>query len=563
MYNPIRGGTRGGQGDFKWSDVKDDEQRENYLGHSINAPKGRWQNGKDITWYLKDKQGDEDERAEEIRKIKEAEEDALSAALGFAPTPRAPPPPPVDENAVVLAEAAKAAEKERRRKEKDERKAARATKRAEREERGHKSSRRHRDEDERGGKERERDRDGGRREREYDDRYQRRDSRDYQSSSRREYSRDDHMKLKPYICKDPHCQRDFARSDALSKRGAVGISRLPRDATPIDEEEFVPDDDVPFAVTVAPPAPLSETAKADWRATQAAGERHWRRLDFPRKAAEGKKFVDEDLSSDDDDESKKVVASVEDTSHEGGDAPRNEEPRVSGGDEMGFEGDEQVEQLNEEEQFATFSNFDYVPRFEPRWELAPLPVPSRLDTPPSPERPESHFAIPYPSSFETHAAYFSTQSSSEYSVFPSPLNAEYFSPQAYDDSTSPAPSSYDHRVDHAAPGYQQHVVEHGLRRSDSIDSFSSGYTFFAESEYAPASPPNQLAPDVYSPISSPQWDQSQFQPSVQYGQYEHIPAWQYSTEHQTQQHHCTADCQCMLHGSGSHYEDIQAVGGMY
>ena len=30
---------RGGRADFKWEDVKDDAQRENYLGHSLMARK--------------------------------------------------------------------------------------------------------------------------------------------------------------------------------------------------------------------------------------------------------------------------------------------------------------------------------------------------------------------------------------------------------------------------------------------------------------------------------------------------------------------------------------------
>ncbi|KAF7312141.1 Phosphatidylinositol phosphate kinase PIPK5 [Mycena indigotica] len=81
----IRPGNRGGQGDFKWSDVSADKDRENYLGHSINAPTGRWQKNKDVHWYSRDKDGTEDERDAEIRKIKEAEADALAVALGFAP----------------------------------------------------------------------------------------------------------------------------------------------------------------------------------------------------------------------------------------------------------------------------------------------------------------------------------------------------------------------------------------------------------------------------------------------------------------------------------------------
>ena len=97
---------RGGQGDFKWSDVaavsvpspllppqpsltlglgSQDKDREYYLGHSLRAPVGRWQNGKDLTWYNKeggaDAEARERERQEELKRIKEAEEDALAQAL--------------------------------------------------------------------------------------------------------------------------------------------------------------------------------------------------------------------------------------------------------------------------------------------------------------------------------------------------------------------------------------------------------------------------------------------------------------------------------------------------
>lgn len=53
------GGTRGGHDQFKWSDVATDEHRENYLGHSLLAPVGRWQKGEkgqNISGqYLKDR----------------------------------------------------------------------------------------------------------------------------------------------------------------------------------------------------------------------------------------------------------------------------------------------------------------------------------------------------------------------------------------------------------------------------------------------------------------------------------------------------------------------------
>ncbi|KAH8119435.1 kinase phosphorylation protein-domain-containing protein [Phellopilus nigrolimitatus] len=86
MFEPIRGGTRGGQAEFKWSDVSADKDREHYLGHSINAPTGRWQKNKDVHWYNRDSDMGEAEKQAEIKRIKEAEEEAMSQALGFAPT---------------------------------------------------------------------------------------------------------------------------------------------------------------------------------------------------------------------------------------------------------------------------------------------------------------------------------------------------------------------------------------------------------------------------------------------------------------------------------------------
>ncbi|KAF2755581.1 hypothetical protein EJ05DRAFT_105669 [Pseudovirgaria hyperparasitica] len=90
-------GSRGGRGDFKWDDVKGDQHRENYLGHSLMAPVGRWQRNKDLNWYAKGDANPDDPdpertaalaRAEELRKVKEAEEDAMAAALGLPPPVR-------------------------------------------------------------------------------------------------------------------------------------------------------------------------------------------------------------------------------------------------------------------------------------------------------------------------------------------------------------------------------------------------------------------------------------------------------------------------------------------
>lgn len=89
MYHPTRGGVRGGRDQFSWDQVKTDKDRECYLGHSLMAPVGRWQQGKDLTWYAKDNDSETsgndatNKSNEEFRKAKELEEQALMAALGY------------------------------------------------------------------------------------------------------------------------------------------------------------------------------------------------------------------------------------------------------------------------------------------------------------------------------------------------------------------------------------------------------------------------------------------------------------------------------------------------
>eukprot|EP00053_Salpingoeca_punica_P006111 m.58846 g.58846 ORF g.58846 m.58846 type:complete len:319 (+) comp13536_c0_seq1:67-1023(+) len=91
---PIRGGNRGGQGNFKWDDVKTDQKhRENYLAHSVMAPVGRWQKGRDLQWFAREKTKDGKsvvpaQIQSELDQIRMAEQDALAEALGLGKAER-------------------------------------------------------------------------------------------------------------------------------------------------------------------------------------------------------------------------------------------------------------------------------------------------------------------------------------------------------------------------------------------------------------------------------------------------------------------------------------------
>ena len=80
---PSRGGVRGGKDQFDWEDVKGDKYRENYLGHSLKAPIGHVHKVRDQNWYMRNGEGDKQERLnEEIRLIKEMETRGMAIAMG-------------------------------------------------------------------------------------------------------------------------------------------------------------------------------------------------------------------------------------------------------------------------------------------------------------------------------------------------------------------------------------------------------------------------------------------------------------------------------------------------
>lgn len=69
--------------------MREDKHRENYLGNSVAAPKGRWQQGRDILWYNRDTTAHDDgaaeKRRQELLSVKQAEQEAMNAIL-YVPT---------------------------------------------------------------------------------------------------------------------------------------------------------------------------------------------------------------------------------------------------------------------------------------------------------------------------------------------------------------------------------------------------------------------------------------------------------------------------------------------
>ncbi|TPX50827.1 hypothetical protein SeMB42_g00310 [Synchytrium endobioticum] len=85
----VKEGSRGGSGNFRWDDVKADHHRENYLGHSLMASVGRWQKNRDLQWYGKDVEKPASQvDSDELKAIKEQEEELLAEALGVRPKRR-------------------------------------------------------------------------------------------------------------------------------------------------------------------------------------------------------------------------------------------------------------------------------------------------------------------------------------------------------------------------------------------------------------------------------------------------------------------------------------------
>lgn len=98
MYTPIRDGNRGGRGLFSWEDVRimSYKDRECYLGSTVNLgfldKGGRWRKR---DWWTKhpvnDPNGPSNDLQDEIKRIKEEEQQRMDEALGLRPVEKPQP----------------------------------------------------------------------------------------------------------------------------------------------------------------------------------------------------------------------------------------------------------------------------------------------------------------------------------------------------------------------------------------------------------------------------------------------------------------------------------------
>lgn len=86
MFHPSRGGTRGGKDQFNWDEVKGSKDREFYIGHSVHALTGRWQNNRDVYWFSRDKVEQGSAIQDELALVKAREQQMMEEALGLRPT---------------------------------------------------------------------------------------------------------------------------------------------------------------------------------------------------------------------------------------------------------------------------------------------------------------------------------------------------------------------------------------------------------------------------------------------------------------------------------------------
>lgn len=96
VYNgPPRGGSRGGRDQFNWDAVKGDKDREYYLGHSVKALTGRWQKGKDVYWYTRDKEEAQSAGAvnHELEAVKDKEAQLMAEVCSRTVVTQASEPP--------------------------------------------------------------------------------------------------------------------------------------------------------------------------------------------------------------------------------------------------------------------------------------------------------------------------------------------------------------------------------------------------------------------------------------------------------------------------------------